>query len=228
MVLDFIHITPEGNKEILLESQKRRFQSDEIISECEELYKKWKVVRGNQDTNNMNRNIVVKKIGERKKANKADNCDELLKEKAEIEVNIELLDKELEQLWSNLMKRYSKIGNLVHETVPNSNDEKDNKVERTWGTPNKMKIDGKPGSAHHHQILQWIGGYDPERGTKLSGHRGYFLKGYGVLLNQALIQYGLQFLTKSKYTPIQTPFFMKQEIMAETCQLSDFNESLYK
>jgi seryl-tRNA synthetase len=30
-----------------------------------------------------------------------------------------------------------------------------------------------------------------ERGQKIAGHRGYFLKGYGVLLNQALINYGL-------------------------------------
>jgi seryl-tRNA synthetase len=91
-----------------------------------------------------------------------------------------------------------------------------------------MKIDGKPGSAHHHQILEWIGGYDPERGVKVSGHRGYFLKGYGVLLNQALVQYGLQFLVKKDYTPIQPPFFMKGEIMHETCQLADFEENLYK
>lgn len=30
------------------------------------------------------------------------------------------------------------------------------------------------------------------------------------------------------YTPLQPPFFMKQSIMGETCQLSDFEESLYK
>jgi seryl-tRNA synthetase len=30
-----------------------------------------------------------------------------------------------------------------------------------------------------------------ERGQKIAGHRGYFLKGAGVLLNQALINYGL-------------------------------------
>jgi len=28
-----------------------------------------------------------------------------------------------------------------------------------------------------------IDGYDPKRGRKIAGHRGYFLKNYGVLLN---------------------------------------------
>jgi len=67
-----------------------------------------------------------------------------------------------------------------------------------------------------------------ERGQKISGHRGYFLKGVGVLLNQALINYGLTFLSSKEYTPLQPPFFMKSSLMTETCQLSDFEENLYK
>ena len=67
-----------------------------------------------------------------------------------------------------------------------------------------------------------------ERGQKIAGHRGYFLKGFGVLLNQALINYGLNFLTPKEYTALQPPFFMKQSLMQETCQLSDFEENLYK
>jgi len=44
----------------------------------------------------------------------------------------------------------------------------------------------------------------------------------------ALIQYGLSFLKKRGYRKIQTPFFMKKEVMAKTAQLSDFDEELYK
>jgi seryl-tRNA synthetase len=32
------------------------------------------------------------------------------------------------------------------------------------------------------------------RGVKLVGHRGYMLTGYGVFLNQAIINYGLEIL----------------------------------
>lgn len=67
-----------------------------------------------------------------------------------------------------------------------------------------------------------------ERGQKVAGHRGYYLRGYGVLLNQALIQLGLSTLVKESYTPMQPPFFMKSEIMHETCQLDDFSENLYQ
>lgn len=131
-------------------------------------------------------------------------------------------------MWGQLIKNYSKVGNLVHDTVPVDDNEDNNKIERTWGTPVKREINGKPGSAHHHEILNWIGGYDPERGQKVAGHRGYYLKGYGVLLNQALISYGMKHLNSKGFTPVQPPYFMKKDVMAQTAQLSDFDDQLYK
>lgn len=62
----------------------------------------------------------------------------------------------------------------------------------------------------------------------MAGHRGYYLKNWGVVLNQALINYGLAFLRKRNYTLLQTPFMMRKDVMAETAQLSQFDEELYK
>lgn len=65
-------------------------------------------------------------------------------------------------------------------------------------------------------------------GVATAGGRGYYLKGNGVLLNQAIINFGLSFLVKRKYTPLQVPFFMRKEAMAECAQLAQFDEELYK
>jgi seryl-tRNA synthetase len=40
---------------------------------------------------------------------------------------------------------------------------------------------------------------DLERGAQVAGGRGYFLKGAGVQLNLALINYGISFLVGRKY-----------------------------
>jgi seryl-tRNA synthetase len=77
-------------------------------------------------------------------------------------------------------------------------------------------------------VLTRLDGYDPERGVKVVGHRGYFLRKWGVFLNQALINYGLEFLDSKGYTPLQTPQFMLKEYMAKTAQLEQFDEELYK
>jgi len=60
------------------------------------------------------------------------------------------------------------------------------------------------------------------------GHRGYYLKNWGLYLNQALINFGLQFLHKKKYTHVQTPFMMKKSMMGKVAALAEFDEALYK
>jgi seryl-tRNA synthetase len=56
---------------------------------------------------------------------------------------------------------------LVHESVPISNNEDDNKIERTWGEIKERKINSTPGACHHHEILAMIDGYDMKRGKIL-------------------------------------------------------------
>ncbi len=65
-------------------------------------------------------------------------------------------------------------------------------------------------------------------GAKVAGHRGYFFINDGVMLNQALISYGLDFLRKKGYNAIQPPFIMNKEPMSKTAQLEQFDEELYK
>jgi len=81
---------------------------------------------------------------------------------------------------------------------------------------------------HHHELLHMIDGFDNEIGATVAGHRGYYLKGWGMLLNQALVNYGLNFLWNKGYTPLQTPFFMKKEAMGKVAALAEFDEALYK
>jgi seryl-tRNA synthetase len=54
------------------------------------------------------------------------------------------------------------------------------------------------------------------------------LKDEGVLLNLALINFGLAFLRKRGFKPMQTPFFMRKETMGKCAQLAQFDEELYK
>jgi len=72
-----------------------------------------------------------------------------------------------------------------------------------------------------------IGAVDYEKGIKISGNRGYFLKGIGLLLNNALIRYGLDFLVKRNFIALQTPFFMNKNLLSKCSQLEDFKEQLY-
>ena len=69
--------------------------------------------------------------------------------------------------------------------MPVSKTEDDNKVIRTWGVPSELKVTGEElGKLHHHEVMQCLDIVEMDRGSRVAGHRGYYLKGLGVLLNQ--------------------------------------------
>ena len=120
-----------------------------------------------------------------------------------------------------MKKKVFQVGNIVHPSVVVSNDEENNELVRTW-KPEDLEavgpiasVTGKPASLSHHEILLRLDGYDPDRGVKICGHRGYFFRNYGVFLNQALINYGLQFLAAKGYIPLQAPVMMNKELMSK-------------
>ena len=92
-----------------------------------------------------------------------------------------------------------------------------------WGEPREMTKE----MYCHHELLWMIDGYEPERGTRVAGHRGYFLKGNAVLLNQAIIMYAMHWNNQRGFTTLQTPYFMNKDVMAGVAQLEDFDEELY-
>ena len=155
---------------------------------------------------------------------KKEDADDLISKRDEINKEIDRLKKEVEACDKEVQSKLRKIGNIVHQTVPVSNDEKDNGIVKLWGELRKDTESLK----HHHELLHMLDAYDLPRGVGVAGHRGYFLKGVGVLLNLAVINYGIEFLRKRNYTALQTPFFMNKGVMAHTAQLEQFDEELYK
>ena len=115
------------------------------------------------------------------------------------------------------------IGNQLGDDVPISNDEDaDNAVVRMVGD---VKADKK---YSHVDLVQMVDGVDLERGSKVAGNRGYFLKGPLVFLEQAIVQLALKQLANKDYETIGTPFFMNKSMMQKVAQLSQFDEELYK
>jgi len=80
---------------------------------------------------------------------------------------------------------------------------------------------------NHVDLLRMIGGVDYKRGSLVSGQRGYFLKSPGIIINLAILRYGLDFLMKRDFVPLQTPLFMDKKKIKKCCQLNDFEEQLY-
>ncbi|CAK7904424.1 serine--tRNA ligase, cytoplasmic [[Candida] anglica] len=213
-------------------SQKKRGDSVELVDEIIEDYKSWTKIRFELDALNKSQNAIQKEIGQKFKLK--EDATELLAKKDELANEKKVLVEREQAADKGLRFKVNQVGNLVHESVVDSQSEDNNELVRTWKPDTYEKVEqvaaatNKPAALSHHEILLRLDGYDPERGVRIVGHRGYFLRNYGVFLNQALINYGLSFLAKNGYTPLQAPVMMNKDVMAKTAQLSQFDEELYK
>jgi seryl-tRNA synthetase len=230
--IDLLRKDKGGDPEAVRESERRRFRDGKLVDQVLELDAQWVSKKFELDEKRKEVNKVQAQVTERKKASKGtDECTDLLKQKEILEGEAAEIGKQVDELLEQRDKKLGSIGNIVHDSVPVSQDEeKDNKVVALWGVP--RSFEGKKyqsnGFRPHFELLEMLSAVEFEAGNEVAGHRGYFLTGPGVLLNQALINYGLAFLTQRGYTALQPPFFMKKELMAKTAELADYDDVLYK
>ena len=216
---------------------------DEVIAKDEEWRQAQKKVdQIRREVNKLQKDVIAPK----KKAKEP--CDEEVLEMKAMQKEIKTIQTSLPDMAAERDALLSRIGNIVDPEVPISHDEdEDNLVVALFPVPMEaLAIDedtpkllpcplGKltytlPPTLPmtHDDLLYRIGGYEPVRGQNVAGHRGYFLRNAGVLLNQALINYGIAFLRKRGYDVLQPPYMMNKEVMASLAQLDDFDEQLYK
>lgn len=220
--INMLRVYKGGDPELVRESERRRFEGDaNRVDKCIALDEEWRGLVGQADDMKKLRAAANRKVATLKKA-KQDATAEIAEVKA-IAVQIPELEARVLAIKEKLTKELNKIGNIVHDSVVVSKDEDNNKIENVWGDVTSQGDD----YLHHHEVLWRIGGYEPDRGVQVAGHRAYFLTGPGVALNQALQMYSIQFLAARGYTALQTPFMMNQDAMAKVAQLEEFDEALY-
>ena len=225
--LQLLQVEKGGNPEVVRESQRKRFASVELVDEVLSLYKTWVTLEFQLNQMQQEVNAIQKVITTKKKAK--EDADAELAQKKEQDAKIAEFKPKVAEAEREMRLKAGTIGNIVGDKVPVSETEDDNLVTKTWHPdgPNGQ-FEKKDHFLSHHEVMYRLDLFDTERAAKISGHRGFFLTGDGVDLNQALINYGLDFLRKKEYKKIMTPFMMRKEHMAKTAQLDQFDEELYK
>jgi seryl-tRNA synthetase len=133
----------------------------------------------------------------------------------------------LEEVQHETELEYSKLAltipNVLHESVP-CGDYSVNKEIREWGTIPQFDFEVKD----HIDISENLNLLELERAAKTAGARFYYLKDDLVKLNQALIQFGLDFLSEKGYTLSQPPYMINRKAMEGAVILDDFEDVIYK
>ena len=195
----------EFDLEGLINSDQQR---REFITKTDELRKK--------------KNQVALNISEKKK--KGEDISSILAEMKSVSEQLSKLEVDQNSIEKKYLKLATSIPNLIHESVPIGEDEESNKEIKKWG--NIPEFDFK--IKDHIDISEDLDLVDLERAAKVAGARFYYLKNDLVRLNQALINFGLDFLREKGYSAVQPPYMINRESMEGAVIAEDFEEVIYK
>jgi len=129
--------------------------------------------------------------------------------------------REVEIQFDELMLQ---IPNVPDKDVPIGKDCSGNVEIAKWGELPKFDFQAKD----HIQLGLNLDILDLDRGAKVAGFRGYYLKGDGALLHLAILQYALKKLIEKGFTPMVTPTVLLERPFVNTAHFPWGKVDVYK
>ena len=185
------------NRELVEKSAKEKGYDKVDIAKILKLDDRRKAVLQDVEKLRKERNDIAAKMKNGKPS------AELIKKGKEIKeklagINLDLIEKELNE-------ELKSVPNIIFDDVPLGGEEKSVEVKK-WGEPKKSGVD-------HLDYATARGWLDFERGAKVAGAKFYYLKDGLALLENALLQYGLNIVLKHGFTPMDVPDMVSSKVL---------------
>ena len=211
------------NPDLIRKSEKKRFRDTENVEKVIEYDTLWRDELKKLNELRAERNKLSKSFNEARKQGK-DELKILQIKAKEVSGEIVQLEPKIAEFIEKRDEYRYKIGNIVEEEVPVSRKEENNLLISEEGLIPSFNFT----PSNHVDLIEGIDGAEFKKAAEISGSRFYYLKADMVYLNMALLKFAVDILSEKGYTPFQTPFFIKHDVIKETAELADFEETLYK
>ncbi|MFZ3011796.1 MAG: serine--tRNA ligase [Minisyncoccia bacterium] len=209
------------NKEIVQAgAKKKRLEVDieKLVALDDQRLKELKEVEDLRSEVNRVSNDIAR---DQDSALKIQLIEEMRGVKEEIKTKEEKLKATIEE-WQKMMVQ---VPNVPDISVPEGDNDEQNVEVRTWGE--KPQFDFTPKS--HVELMLMHDMADYERGSKVAGFRGYFMKNDGARLEWALQHFVEDhFMNREGFTPMIVPSLLRREAFMGTGYLPQSEEDLYK
>ncbi|HVM73436.1 MAG TPA: serine--tRNA ligase [Candidatus Paceibacterota bacterium] len=142
-----------------------------------------------------------------------------------VKENLKIEEEKLAEVLKEWRVLMVQVPNVPDMSVPEGDSDADNQEVKTWGELPKFAFEPKS----HVELMIQNGMVDYERGAKVSGFRGYFLKEDGVRLLWALERFVQdRFMNRDGFIPMIVPSMVRRESFLGTGYLPQSEEDLYK
>ncbi len=169
------------------------------------------------------KNQLAKEIGQLKR--QGNPAEQALGESKRLGDEIELIENETVRLDEEFQILLQNLPNLFDDSVPIGQNENDNRLMRSFGTPRDFSFPVRP----HWDLGEMCNGLDFNRAAKLTGARFVVYRGQLARLERALISFMLDLHTQVHgYTEIIPPYIVNEESLVGTGNLPKFKDDLFK
>ena len=200
-----------------LSAKKVDFDLDELLRNDKE----WReLLKACEDLKSI-RNSVSKEIAQLK--SKGEKCEDKIIHMKEVSDKIKDSDAAIALLDKKINQSLLYIPNIIHESVPIGNSEKDNIIIREHGYKPSFEFELQD----HLEISDRLNMLDMKRGAKIAGSGFPLYVGKGARLERALISFMLDQHVENGYIELFPPFLATQNTTQVTGQLPKFEEDMY-
>ncbi|MDD5083314.1 MAG: serine--tRNA ligase [Candidatus Moranbacteria bacterium] len=141
-----------------------------------------------------------------KEAKTSEDREVLITKGKEIKMQLEIKEPQFAQVKKYFEALMIKVPTVPAADVPVGKSDEDNVEIGKWGNLPEFSFTPKT----HLELGKLLDVLDMDRGAKVGGYRGYYLKNEGVLLVMGLMQYALQKMVSKGYTLMIPPTLVKE------------------
>ncbi len=153
-----------------------------------------------------------------------DERQKLVAEMQTVKADMKESDEKLKEVMKDWQTLMLQVPNIPDMSVPEGESDEQNAEVRVVGEKFPMNFTPKD----HIALMEALDLADFERGAKVSGFRGYFLKNEGALLEFALWKFFTDMIVKKGFSPMIVPSLVNRQTLFGTGYLPQGEEDLYK
>ena len=214
------------NPELVKKNIRKKFQDHklEYVDEVIKLDNQIRNLKKEGDSLRAERNAKSSKIGLCMREKKVEDANLIKAEVVKINERLEKIDKEEEELSSQLKKYMMSIPNIIADDVPIGKDDSENVQRLTVGEAKKADFE----IPYHADILESLNGLDLDSARRTSGNGFYYLTGDIARLHSAILSYARDFMIDKGFTYCIPPFMIRSDVVNGVMSFEEMENMMYK
>lgn len=209
------------NKDLIQEGTKKK-HIDVDIDKLIELDDKRRDLLSKVEEKRARQNKMTESIS---KEENSEAKQEMISQMQKLKEELQKQEKELKEVTKEWQRLMVQVPNVPDVSVPEGEDDSANQEFKRWSQPPNFSFEPKS----HIELLRQKDMADFDRGSKVAGFRGYFLKNEAAGLSFAIWQLTYEhFMKKGGFVPMMAPSLVRREPFMGTGYLPQGEEDLYK